>query len=76
MMIADLSDGCMRDAIKYLDQISVMGSVEATNVAQFLGVVSEQTLQEFTSLFRTYTQDPTRANFDICIGFLEDINTR
>ena len=35
-MIADLSDGCMRDAVKYLDQISVMGEVNETNVAQFL----------------------------------------
>ena len=35
-MIADLSDGCMRDAVKYLDQISVMGEVNENNVAQFL----------------------------------------
>lgn len=35
-MIADLSDGCMRDAVKYLDQISVMGEVNEENVAQFL----------------------------------------
>ena len=35
-MIADLSDGCMRDAVKYLDQISVMGEVNEANVSQFL----------------------------------------
>jgi DNA polymerase III gamma/tau subunit len=35
-MIAGLSDGCMRDAVKYLDQISVMGEVTAERVSQFL----------------------------------------
>jgi DNA polymerase III gamma/tau subunit len=35
-MIAKLSDGCVRDANKYLDQISVMGEVTAASVGQFL----------------------------------------
>lgn len=76
MMIADLSDGCMRDAIKYLDQISVMGDVDEESVAQFLWVVSETLLKEFVEIFETYTNSPTPKQFENIINFLQDINTR
>ncbi len=52
-MIAQLSDGCMRDAVKYLDQISSMGEVTAEHVAQFLGVVSETSMANMIGLLRT-----------------------
>ncbi len=50
-MIAHLSDGCMRDAVKYLDQISVMGSVDEASVGQFLGVVSDTLISTFVELY-------------------------
>ncbi len=43
-MIAKLAQWGQRDAIKYLEQVSILGEVNAENVSTFLGVVSHQTL--------------------------------
>lgn len=40
--IAKISDGCARDAIKYLDQVSILGNITQDNVSSFLGVASDQ----------------------------------
>lgn len=51
-LIAKLSSGALRDAIKYLEQISILGEVTEENVAKFLGVVSDRLLQEAMELFQ------------------------
>lgn len=35
-LIAGISDGCVRDAVKYLDQVSILGSIDTANVSKFL----------------------------------------
>lgn len=75
-MIADLSDGCMRDAVKYLDQISVMGEVNAHNVAQFLWVVSETSIANIITQYATYQSTQSDQDFSSLISSLEDLSTQ
>lgn len=72
-MIADLSDGCMRDAVKYLDQISVMGEVTETNVAQFLGVVSDARITQVITSYQHYEQSQSLQDFEMLIGQIEGL---
>jgi DNA polymerase-3 subunit gamma/tau len=46
-LIALLSDGCVRDAIKYLDQVSILPMIDQESVAKFLGISSESSLIHF-----------------------------
>jgi DNA polymerase-3 subunit gamma/tau len=39
-LIAKLSSGALRDGIKYLEQVSILGKVTVETVSKFLGVVS------------------------------------
>ena len=48
--IAKIADGCARDAIKYLDQVSILGDISQGNITSFLGVASDQLVQSFLSL--------------------------
>lgn len=57
-LIAKLSGGAMRDAIKYLEQVSILGEVTEKNVAQFLGVVSGTMLDQAMQLL--LGDDPQR----------------
>lgn len=72
-MIADLSDWIMRDAVKYLDQISVLGEVNEDNVAQFLGIVSEQDIQQFIEQFEQLRQNFTDNGFQTIINSLQEL---
>jgi DNA polymerase III subunit gamma/tau len=51
-LIAKLSWGAMRDAIKYLEQISILWPVTEDNVAKFLGVVNDRLLNDWIELLR------------------------
>ena len=75
-MIADLSDGCMRDAVKYLDQISVMGDVNEEAVSQFLWVVSEASVGEFTTLYDTYQTTWDQKEFEKLMKFVEELGAQ
>lgn len=46
-LIAGISDGCVRDAVKYLDQVSILGTIDTANVSKFLWVASEKRVQDF-----------------------------
>jgi len=56
-LIAKLSSGALRDAIKYLEQVSMLGKVSAASVTMFLGAVSESVLTEFIGLVRAGKPD-------------------
>lgn len=47
MSIAKISDGCARDAVKYLDQVSILGDITQDHVSSFLGVASDQLVEQF-----------------------------
>lgn len=63
-MIAGLSDGCMRDAVKYLDQISVMWEVTGERVSQFLWVVSDAMIHNILDHIKTYQLAQDDSSFD------------
>lgn len=45
--IAKMAEGCARDAIKYLDQVSILGDITEEHVSQFLGVAPETLIKNF-----------------------------
>lgn len=49
----------MRDSIKYLDQVSVLGEVNLTNCVQFLGVSSTQHIADFLVALKHKSSDET-----------------
>lgn len=51
-LIAKIAEGGMRDAIKYLDQISILGALTQSHVSQFLGVASDYQIQNFLALLK------------------------
>lgn len=46
-LISDISEWCVRDAVKYVDQISVFGSINMENVNNFLGIAGEAMIKDF-----------------------------
>ncbi|MDD3262240.1 MAG: DNA polymerase III subunit gamma/tau [Candidatus Absconditabacteria bacterium] len=56
-LIAKLSEGCVRDAVKYVDQVSILGNLNEENVMKFLGVASEQKIIEFIKYIVDKNQD-------------------
>ncbi len=47
LTIAKMAEGCARDAIKYLDQVSILGDITEEHVSQFLGVAPETLIKNF-----------------------------
>lgn len=56
-LIAKLANGGVRDAIKYLEQLSMIGQVTVEAVTTFLWVVSQATLEELLHLLVTKQSD-------------------
>ncbi len=56
-MIAKLSQGWMRDAIKYLEQVSILWSVTPSNVSTFLWVVPHTTLDDIVNFYKNKDVD-------------------
>ncbi|GHW02372.1 hypothetical protein AGMMS50249_1580 [candidate division SR1 bacterium] len=52
-LIAMISDGGVRDSIKYLDQVSILGKITSENVSKFLGVLSENNVKNFLIIIKT-----------------------
>jgi len=52
-LIATISEWCVRDAIKYLDQVSVLGKVSTENVSQFLWISTDATIKSFFEIVKT-----------------------
>lgn len=48
--IAKVSEGIMRDAVKYLDQVSVLGDVTSDRVQSFLGMVDDEKIASLLGL--------------------------
>lgn len=46
-LIAKISEGCVRDAVKYVDQVSVLGNIDEEHITKFLGVASEVLIKDF-----------------------------
>ena len=46
-VIAKISEGCVRDAVKYVDQVSILGDINEDHITKFLGVAPESMIAEF-----------------------------
>lgn len=51
-IIANISEGCVRDAVKYVDQVSILGELSEENISRFLGVAGEATLKKLLSTIK------------------------
>ncbi len=70
-LIAQLSDGALRDAVKYLEQVSVLGEVNEENVIKFLWVAPERQIEEFIKLFENLD-----SNFDKISDFIDSLQQK
>ena len=52
-LIATISEWCVRDAIKYLDQVSVLGKISTENVSQLLWISTDATIKSFFEVVKT-----------------------
>lgn len=68
-LIAKLSQWAMRDAIKYLEQISILWEITQENVASFLGVVADTVIADF---LKTVMSGP----FESVVAQLDDFTER
>lgn len=55
-LIAKISEWCVRDAIKYLDQVSILGNVNEEHITKFLWVASDTLIIDFLELIKA--RDP------------------
>ena len=63
-IIANISEGCVRDAVKYVDQVSILGDLNEENVSRFLGVAGETTLQKLIATIKTGNRDEIFTQLD------------
>lgn len=56
-LIATISEWCVRDAIKYLDQVSVLGKISTENVSHFLWISTDATIRAFFDSVKTADRD-------------------
>lgn len=53
-LIAKVSDWAMRDAIKYLEQVSILWKITEENVSKFLGVAPDKMIEWLIDLIRKW----------------------
>ncbi|MCX6822422.1 MAG: DNA polymerase III subunit gamma/tau [candidate division SR1 bacterium] len=51
-VISRIAEGCVRDAVKYIDQVSVLGEINEDHITKFLGVAPESMIEDFLSLIK------------------------
>ncbi len=52
-LIAKISDGGLRDAIKYLEQVSIIWEINEENVSKFLWIAPERQIEEFIQIVKS-----------------------
>lgn len=63
-LIAGISDGCVRDAVKYLDQVSILGKVDVAQASKFLGVASEKLITDFLAAIASKEREQVFTHID------------
>ena len=56
-LLATISEGCVRDAIKYLDQVSVLWKISSDNVSHFLWISTESTIKSFFDVVKSWDRN-------------------
>lgn len=60
--IAKISDGCVRDVIKYVDQVSILWGITTEHVSGFLGVASDSLI---TGFLQSCLQKDSKKAFEV-----------
>ena len=63
-LIATISEWCVRDAIKYLDQVSVLGKISTENVSQFLWISTDAAIKSFLDVVKSWNRDDIFSQID------------
>lgn len=63
-IIANISEGCVRDAVKYVDQVSILWDLNEENVSRFLGVAGETTIKNLLSTIKTEEREKIFSQLD------------
>ena len=63
-IIANISEGCVRDAVKYVDQVSILWDLNEENVSRFLGVAGETTIKNLLSTIKTGEREKIFSQLD------------
>lgn len=63
-IIASISEGCVRDAVKYVDQVSILGEINEENITRFLGVAGESTIKDLISTIKIWDREQIFAQLD------------
>jgi DNA polymerase III subunit gamma/tau len=64
-LIASISDGCVRDAVKYLDQVSILGTIDTHHTSKFLSVASEKMITNFLDIIKSGERESVFTQIDI-----------
>ncbi len=56
-IIAKISEWCVRDAVKYIDQISILGDITQAHVSKFLWVASEKMIKDFLETIKKWDRN-------------------
>jgi len=51
-LISKISEWCVRDAVKYIDQVSVLWNIDEEQITKFLGVASDVLIKDFLNLIK------------------------
>ena len=52
-IISKFSEWCVRDAVKYVDQVSILWEINEENITKFLGVASDYVIENFITTLKT-----------------------
>ncbi len=63
-LISKISEWCVRDAVKYVDQVSVFGDISTQNVTSFLGIAWESIIKDFLNLIKSKDRDAVFQKID------------
>lgn len=63
-LISRISEWCVRDAVKYVDQVSVFWDINEENVTKFLGIASEAVIKDFLELIKSKNRDAIFTKID------------
>jgi len=55
-LIERMAEWCARDAVKYIDQVSVFGDISVKNVTNLLGIVGDNTIKEFLEIIKSWAR--------------------
>ena len=63
-LISKISEWCMRDAIKYIDQVSVFGNINVENVTNFLWIAGDKLIGDFLESIKSWDKEKIFAMVD------------